>query len=169
MSKYSPSINITIEGKKKRFCLKNIFNIKSQWCFGFKGVNPLIFLFSGILRICLINKCDRCVNGKPWVTWYIKVVIQVSLHTEFSSFKRSCVILIIVPSVSKFIYRLTYILLKAFITRNQINQSPFIAVRTMICLKVYLVITTSKWIRLYDVIANLALFSLTLVWVCRSL
>ena len=46
--------------------------------------------------------------------------------------------------MSKFIYRLAYIFLKASITRHQINQSPFIAVKLMICPKVCLVITTSK-------------------------
>ena len=44
--------------------------------------------------------------------------------------------------MSKLIYCLTYILLKASITRNQIYQAPFIAVKSMIYLKVSLVITT---------------------------
>ena len=46
--------------------------------------------------------------------------------------------------MSKFIYRLTYILLKASITRNQMNQAPFIVVEPIIYLKVCLVITTSN-------------------------
>ena len=44
----------------------------------------------------------------------------------------------------KFIYCLTYILLKLSTIRNQINQAPFIAVKPMIYLKVCWVITTSK-------------------------
>ena len=37
--------------------------------------------------------------------------------------------------MSKFIHRLTYILLKASIARNQINQTPFIAVKPIFILK----------------------------------
>ena len=44
--------------------------------------------------------------------------------------------------LSKFIYSLTYILLKASITRGQINEAPSIVVEPMIYLKVYLFITT---------------------------
>ena len=44
----------------------------------------------------------------------------------------------------KFIHRLTYILLKTIITRNQVKQAPFIPVRPMIYLKVYVVIARSK-------------------------
>ena len=65
--------------------------------------------------------------------------------------------------MSKFIYRLTYVLLKASITRNQIIQAPFITTKPMICLKVCLVITTNKLISFCHVIANLALLTLTLV------
>ena len=61
MSKYSPSINIVSAPKYDEFRLKIIFNIKSQWCFGFNSVNPVIFSFSRIFRVCLINKCDRYV------------------------------------------------------------------------------------------------------------
>ena len=62
----------------------------------------------------------------------------------------------ITPSMSKFIYHLTYALLKASITRNEINQAPFISVKTIIYLKLNLLITTSKLISFRDVVANLA-------------
>ena len=81
-------------------------------------MNPVIFSISVFLRACL------------------KVLIQVSLHTVFS-FKLFCVILIIVPSLSKFIYCLTYVVLETSITRNQIYQASFTAVNPMICLKVW--------------------------------
>ena len=130
-------------------------------------MNPVIFSFSRILMIWFL--CDRYVIWKPWKNWWSEVFIQVSLHTVFSSSKLSCDILVIVPSMSNLIYRLTYILVKASFTRSQINQTPFTAVKPMMYLKVYLVITTSNWISFRDVTANLALFNLTLVWVYRSL
>ena len=46
--------------------------------------------------------------------------------------------------MSKFIYLLTYILHKASITRNQINQVPFIAVKPMIYLIVWLVLQVNE-------------------------
>ena len=56
LSKNSPSINIISDAKYKLLHLKTIFNVKSQWGFGFKGLNPEIFSFSRIFRDCLINK-----------------------------------------------------------------------------------------------------------------
>ena len=69
----------------------------------------------------------------------------------------------ITPSMSKFIYHLTYMLLKASITRNEINQAFFISVKTIIYLKPNLLITTSKLISFRDVVANLASLTLTFV------
>ena len=89
----------------------------------------------------------------------MKTLIQVSLYRVLTSFKLSCVILIIVPSISQFIYCLTYIFLKASITWNQINQALFIAVKPMIYLNV----------SFRDVIENLAWFTLTLALAYRSL
>ena len=89
----------------------------------------------------------------------MKTLIQVSLYRVLTSFKLSGVILIIVPSISQFIYCLTYIFLKASITWNQINQAPFIAVKPMIYLNV----------SFRDVIENLAWFTLTLALAYRSL
>ena len=71
--------------------------------------------------------------------------------------------LCITPSMSKFIYHLTYMLLKVSITRNEINQTPFISVKTIIYLKLNLLITTSKLISFRDVVANLASLTLTFV------
>ena len=69
----------------------------------------------------------------------------------------------ITPSMSKFINHLTYMLLKASITRNEINQAPFISVKTIIHLKLNLLVTTSKLICFRDVVANLASLTLTFV------
>ena len=66
------------------------------------------------------------------------------LHKVLPSFKLSCVILIVVPSVSVFIYRLTYMILKASIALNQMNQALFIAVKPIIYLKICLVISKGK-------------------------
>ena len=71
--------------------------------------------------------------------------------------------LCITPSMSKFIYHLTYMLLKVSITRNEINQTPFISVKTIIYLKLNLLITTSKLISFRDVVADLASLTLTFV------
>ena len=61
LSKNSLSINIISDAKYKLLHLKTIFNVMSQWSFGCKGLNPEIFLFSRIFKVCLINKCDRYI------------------------------------------------------------------------------------------------------------
>ena len=62
-----------------------------------------------------------------------------------------------------YVYRLTFMSLKAFVSRNQINEAPFISVKAMIYLKLTLLIATKKLISFRDVIANLASVTLTLV------
>ena len=59
--KNSPSINIISRAKYKLLHVKTIFNVKSHWSFGFKSLNPESFSFSRILRVYLINSCDRYV------------------------------------------------------------------------------------------------------------
>ena len=56
------------------------------------------------------------------MTRQINVFIQEPLHTVFSSFGLYFLI-IVVPLMSKFFNRLTYILLKTCIASTQINQT----------------------------------------------
>ena len=139
-----------------------------MWGHCFKGMLPVVFPFLRIFRIGFINKDNGEVIQKIIVTLPWEVFKYVLLHTWLFPKIFSIIIFVIIPSKTKVIDSLAYILNFALITSEQICNAFVIAVKTMINNILFLVNWAGEDITFCHINAQLATLTIIFKWSNRS-